>query len=264
MFENFIESGLHVYGPWAVFFLLMLSGIGIPLGEDIITIPAGVLIAGGHLAFWPTLLAAYVGVVLADVLWFYLCSRYGTPLLHKRWFKRLIHPRRLLQAKHQFEQRGVWLVVMSRFIPSSRTSTITAAGMLHMPLWKFSMTTSGCVLISAPLQIGLGYIIGQGMGTEDSGSLVLRILGLIMVIVSATFVLSWWMQHRATSKQAPRARAKWLRRFRKPRNQTNGLTTGAVRPEETMIDAPSNEGEDAPARSVTSAPAEEITASSRS
>ena len=121
--EDLIANFLDSYGPLAVFCLLMLSGFGIALGEDIITIPAGVFIAAGHMDFWPTLIAAYAGVVLADWLWFWICSNYGTRLLHQRWFKRLVHPRRMLEIKHQFERRGVWLIVFARFIPSSRTTT---------------------------------------------------------------------------------------------------------------------------------------------
>ena len=211
MFESFIENELHTYGPWAVFLLLMLSGIGIPLGEDIITIPAGALIAGGHFDFWPTLTLTYVGVVAADVLWFVICFRYGNALIRRRWFRRLIHPRRLLQAKHQFEQRGTWLVVMSRFIPSSRTATITSAGLLHMSPWKFIGATAACVCITAPMQLGLGWLIGRGVGTEDSAQLVIRLLGIIVLVVALSIGFNLYMRYRAKKTRPPRARAKWLR-----------------------------------------------------
>ena len=89
---------LHDFGPVAVLLLLMLSGFGVPLGEDFIIIPAGVLVATDVLPYWPTALFAYVGVVGADMLWYGLVHRYGSLLLHKRWIRRMIHPRRLLQA----------------------------------------------------------------------------------------------------------------------------------------------------------------------
>ncbi len=52
------------WGPWVIFGLLLLSGFGIPLGEDIIIIPAGMLVQQDALPIWPTLFAAYFGVVL--------------------------------------------------------------------------------------------------------------------------------------------------------------------------------------------------------
>ena len=62
MMEGLIDQLLE-YGPWVVFGLLLLSGVGIPLGEDIIIIPAGMLVQHGDLPFWETLLAAYFGVI---------------------------------------------------------------------------------------------------------------------------------------------------------------------------------------------------------
>ena len=112
------------WGPWVVFGLLLLSGIGIPLGEDIIIIPAGMIVAHGEMPLWPTLLAAYCGVVCGDLLWFMVCTKFGTRIIHKKkWFKRFIHPKRMLQAKYQFDKRGAWVIVLARFIPASRTTT---------------------------------------------------------------------------------------------------------------------------------------------
>ena len=212
--EGFIGDYLDLYGPLAVFILLMLSGIGIPLGEDVITIPAGLLVGHGELPLWPTLIAAYAGVVCSDLLWFRLCSHYGTPLLRARWFKRVIHPRRLLQAKHQFEARGIWFIVMSRFIPTTRTYTITTAGLLHMPFWRFALTTMCCVLVSAPLQIGLGMLVASGLG-KDNPNLILSVIGLAVLVVATITVARWIATHRRSKERVPRAKAAWLRSLRR-------------------------------------------------
>lgn len=213
--EAFIHDYLDIYGPLAVFFLLMLSGFGIALGEEMVTIPAGIFIAAGDVDFIPTALAAYIGIVGADCMWFGLCRRYGMRLLHKRWMRRCIHPRRLLEVKHQFERRGVWLVVMSRFIPSSRTSVITVAGTLDLPFSQFLLATASCVAITVPMQLGLGYLIGLGIGTEDMAGMLLKTLGVMMLMVAIAFIVGWWMNHRRPGGRLPRAPVAWLRRFRK-------------------------------------------------
>ena len=212
--EDFVTTNIGVYGPVAVFVLLMLSGIGIPLNEDLVIIPAGILVGNGELPLWPTVMAAYFGVAGSDCLWFTMCYRYGAFLVHRRWFKRLIHPRRLLEAKHQVEVRGVWVVVMARFIPASRTPTITIAGMLHLPPWQFVLATVTCVLISAPLQLSLGYVIALGLRSQQFADQVLYIIGGVMLVVLVVLVIRWWMQHQPTVKRLPRARAAWLRSFR--------------------------------------------------
>ena len=224
--QEFVLSNLDIYGPIAVFALLMLSGFGIPLGEDFVVIPAGILIARGEFPLVATMLSAYFGVVIADFLWFWIISRYGTLLLHKRGFRRMVHPRRLLQAKHQLDRHGAWMIVFARFIPGSRASAITVAGMLHMPFWKFALATASCVLLTVPLQLGLGMLIEKGLGTEDTAQTFLRLFGLVMLLLAVLMFWKMYRNYRANRKGAPRARAAWLRRFRLPRLKRKISKTG--------------------------------------
>ncbi|MHC4774626.1 MAG: DedA family protein, partial [Planctomycetota bacterium] len=76
--EDVYTNLLTAYGPFAVFLLLMLTGVGVPLGEDLVIIPAGILVGYGTLSPWQTALWAYAGVLCSDCLWYALCSEYGT------------------------------------------------------------------------------------------------------------------------------------------------------------------------------------------
>jgi len=212
--EAWIEQILAL-GPWVEFGLLLLSGVGIPLGEDIIIIPAGYLVGLGELPLVPVLVAAYFGVVIGDILWFIVCTKLGTRMLHKKWFKRIVHPRRMLQLKYQFDVRGAWVIVLARFIPASRTTTITVAGLMHMNFWKFAIATSVCVLITAPMQVFAGWWIAQSLQAESTIEVIVRLLGLVMVVIAIIWVYRLWLNHRKSGKRVPRARASWLRRFRK-------------------------------------------------
>jgi membrane protein DedA with SNARE-associated domain len=220
--EQFVTNVLEAYGPFAIFLLLLVSGFGFAVGEDLIIIPAGALIhggaQGGYLPLWETLLAVYLGVVLSDSLWFGLCYRYGTRLLHRRGFKRLVHPRRLLEAKHQMERRGAWMVAAARFLPGSRTTVITMAGILHMPPWKFVGVTAACVLITAPLQLGLGALGARVAKVESVTDMLGVTAGLVFIGVALLGGLAVWRALRNRDRR-PRARAAWLRHFRLPRRR---------------------------------------------
>jgi membrane protein DedA with SNARE-associated domain len=202
-----------VWGPLIVFGLLCLSGIGIPLGEDIIIIPAGMLVQQHALPLWPTLFASYAGVVTGDLLWFLVCSKLGTRLVHKRWFKRFVHPKRMLQVKYQFDVRGIWVIILARFIPASRTTTITVAGMMHMKFWKFALATAICCVITAPMQLFAGWWIADSLQAKSTVELILRLLGLVMVVAAAVWTYRLWSKHKKSGKNVPRARASWLRRL---------------------------------------------------
>jgi membrane protein DedA with SNARE-associated domain len=201
------------WGPWVVYGLLLLSGIGIPLGEDIIIIPAGMLVQQGALPLWPTLIAAYLGVISGDFLWFFVSSKIGTRLVHKKWFKRFVHPKRMLQVKYQFDTRGVWVIVLARFIPASRTTTITVAGMMHMKFWKFAIATVLCCLVTAPMQLFAGWWIAESLQAKSTIELVVRLLGLVMVVIAVIWVYRLWSSYRQSGKKIPRAKVSWLRYF---------------------------------------------------
>ena len=205
-----VNELLNAYGPLAVLILLVMP----LMGEDIIIIPAGFLIGQGHLPFWPTFMYAYLGAFISDAMWFVLCYRYGTPLLHKKWFKRMAHPRRMLQAKHQIEKRGAWLIVTARFVPGSRTTTVIVAGLMHMPVWKFVLAEAVCLLITVPMQLGMGYLISHGVGTMGTAGKILTIVGVIVALTVGAFVLNRIVQHNRSKERAPRSKAAWFRMFK--------------------------------------------------
>jgi membrane protein DedA with SNARE-associated domain len=210
-----VLAAIDRWGPLALLVLLVM-----PLGgEEVIMVPAGFLVGQGHMAFIPTAICAWIGAFISDGLWYVLAYRWGTPLLHKKWFKRLAHPRRMLQAKHQFEKRGAWLIVTARFVPGTRTSVMIISGLLHMPWWKFVFAEGLCLLVSVPLQLGLGILISRHIigTTGNMVGMILAIVGLVVVLTLAVFVVNWWYAHAGSKSRAPRAKARWMRRFRKPK-----------------------------------------------
>jgi membrane protein DedA with SNARE-associated domain len=209
-----ILEAVSQYGPFAVLFLLVMP----LMGEDIIIIPAGFLIGQGHLPFWATFFAAYVGAFISDSMWYALCYRYGTPLLHKKWFKRLAHPRRLLQAKHQIETRGAWLIVTSRFVPGSRTTTMIVSGLMHMPIWKFVLAEGTLLLVTVGMQLGLGWLLARHViGDKQDAALIMSVLGIIVLVFVGGFVANWIAAHRKSTGPAPRSKTAWLKRFKPKR-----------------------------------------------
>lgn len=219
---DFIDSLLTDYGQWAMLFLLLLSGFGVAVGEDLIVIPAGIFIAEGRWNFTPTWLVAYVGVLMGDLLWFTWCYRLGKPLLHKRWFKRIIHPRRLLEMKHQFDVRGGWVIVFARFIPGTRTTAITVAGLLHMPFWRFLIAEMACIVLTVTMQISIGMLIYHGYKglTQENAKLVFWILGAVVAVVALVLIVRMWVR-RERKTRPKRAKARWLRLPRRKKAATS-------------------------------------------
>ena len=129
--EAFILTFLSEYGWLAMIMLLLASGVGIPIGEELVNVPAGIFVGQGEMPMLSTFLAAYAGVLGGDFLWFWLCGRYGRRLLGYRWFRRMVHPRRVLQVKHQFDRKGGWVLLIARFIPGTRSPALTIAALAN-------------------------------------------------------------------------------------------------------------------------------------
>jgi membrane protein DedA with SNARE-associated domain len=155
---KWIEEGIDRYGAVAIFAAFVVSGVGLHLSEDLILIPAGWLAANDWRTFGEFALAAYLGIVLGDAGWFWMCRTFGTRVMHTKFFKRLFHPRRLLEIKWQIDQRGAWVLLAARFIPGTRTPVITMCGVLHMAWWKLLLVEGTCVLVTAPLQMMIGWL----------------------------------------------------------------------------------------------------------
>lgn len=213
-FTQFIKE----YGPWAMIALLLASGVGIPIGEEVVNIPAGIFVGRGDLAITSTYLAAYVGVLGGDYLWFSICRTLGKRVLHKRWFKKLAHPKKLLQVKHQFDQRGAGVLILARFIPGTRSPALTVAGILHMPWKKFTIIELIMCLVTTSLQVTLGILIGRQIAGESLSTTIFTALGVVAGIIALTSIVTWFVSGRRKSGPKPREKMSWLRAISKDRS----------------------------------------------
>ena len=202
---------LGEYGPLAMVVLLFASGVGIPISEETVNIPAGILVGQGTMPALPVFIAAYIGVLGGDFLWFGLCRHFGKRLLHQRWFRKFVHPRRLLEAKHGFDRRGGSMLILARFIPGSRSPALTISALLRMSWGKFILIEFLVCLITVPLQVLVGYLIGRELAGTSLKTALFTGLGVIAVIIALTAVLNWWRLSRKRTGRAPRARQQWLR-----------------------------------------------------
>ncbi len=209
--ESKVEELLSHDGPWLLFGVIMLAGVGIPISEEILIVPAGFLIERGVLPFWSTVAAAWTGVVLADLIWMLLVRRFAHKLLSIRLFRRMFHPRRILEIKYMLDKWGAWVVVMGRILPAARTPVITAAGLAHMPIGKFMLGESVGAAKSVAWQLSVGWLIAKGLG-ESVYDKHVRDAVLIGVGVLALIVVAWWWRKRRQSRRhRPRAPMRWLR-----------------------------------------------------
>ncbi len=199
--STLIVSLVQSYGYAAVFLLMMLESILIPIPSEVTMPFAGFLVSRGTLQFSPVVLVGTLGNLVGSLLCYYLGYELGEhTLLHliRRygkyvWLKESDYAR----SARWFETYGSGAILTSRLLPAVRTFISLPAGMFEMSIWKFSLYTFvGSLLWSAVLTY-IGLYLGDKWSTIGPAfSNLLYILAAV-----ATVFVGYFVYHRVHRKQ---------------------------------------------------------------
>ena len=194
--------------------LLMLAvAAGTLVSEDLSTITSGLLAASGRLSYAQACIAAFSGILIGDLIIFWMGYHFGRPLLRQKWSRWLVSERAVHRAQHLFRRKGVWLVLLSRFLPGTRTATYFAAGALHAPLGPFLGAFVFAAGVWTPFLVGLSYLVGRELLElydlyEALALPVLILAGLLL------YLMFHYLLPLATWRGRRRLKGKWIRATR--------------------------------------------------
>src|SRR5207248_1170366 len=150
-------EALGWYG--SIFLWLFLTGIGIPPCPE----EAGILYAASahtlhpEVVGWPLAwLATGLGIVCADVVLYWVGWRWGPRLFEYRWVQRVLSAERRQRIQHRFEQHGIKLLLLARFLPPLRTGVFLISGATRYSFPKFLFADA----IYAVFGVGLFFFGG--------------------------------------------------------------------------------------------------------
>lgn len=156
------QAGQHPLTAYLLMYVVLVTtGAGIPISEELVTMLAGVLAYNGVIDVMPAWICCYLGIMTADSIIVYIGWHFGKAVLHRRWVKRLLHPRRVLWARHQILEHGAWMIVFSRFIPGTRYATLLIVGMMHIPRWKFLLADGTTAMVTTSVQMAVGFYLAH-------------------------------------------------------------------------------------------------------
>jgi membrane protein DedA with SNARE-associated domain len=162
-------NDLHQFvGHWgypAIFVVVILGNVGLPVPEETILALAGYLVWRGQLSMSLVLAVAIVSAVVGDNIGYWLGRRYGQTALprYARWV--LGHPERLERMKTFVARRGVVAVFVARFVPGVRFTAGPLAGALGLPFSSFLLANVAGAVLYVPVVVGAGYAVGYGFGS---------------------------------------------------------------------------------------------------
>lgn len=181
------------YGYLALFVLLAMGIVGLPIPDETLLALSGVLVAKGKLMLVPTLLVAYCGgmcgislsYVIGRTAGYYLIKKYG------RWIG--ITEPRLQYAHNWFERFGKWTLFIGYFVPGVRHLTGYAAGATKLDYKYFAIFAYSGAVCWASLFFTLGYYFSTRWEEIVSN---LDIYMLIPLIAAAILGLVFFLRYR--------------------------------------------------------------------
>lgn len=152
------------WGYLALFLLVILGNIGLPVPEETILVLAGYMCWRGELNLFIVLGIGIVSAVGGDNIGYWVGHRFGKTSLerHASWL--LGHRDRLAMMQDFVAKRGALAVFIARFVPGLRFMAGPLAGALGMPVTTFFVANLLGALCYVPAVVSLGYGIGYGVG----------------------------------------------------------------------------------------------------
>lgn len=138
-----------------------MSGMGVPLPEDII------LIAGAYSAYKglanPLILVVVglVGVLLGDSFIYYLGHKFGFKIINIPIFRRVFSEARITKASNIFKKRGVKFLFIARFLAGLRAPIFFSSATLGVKFKDFILYDGIAALISVPAIIYVTFYNGE-------------------------------------------------------------------------------------------------------
>jgi len=193
-----IEQWLSQYAaeaPYLVIFgILLLTGFGLPLPEDIPLLIGGYLCGqtpnqAPHLAVM--LPGCMVAILASDSIIYLAGRRFGPTIRQHRIMKRIVGPRNLARTRIMFKKRGGKFIFIARFLPGVRMPAFFTAGTFKMPFAKFILWNGSAALLSVPWVVLLAYIFHNELEVVRQAIAKGRTWGIIVVVGFAILLLGY-------------------------------------------------------------------------
>ncbi len=197
--EQNILAWIAHYGYFAIFALLTLGIVGLPVPDETLLTFCGYLAYRGSLSLPAAFLAAWGGSTCGITISFYLGRTFGMGLIHR--YGKYVHitEEHIRKAHAWFDRVGHWGLTFGYFIPGVRHVSAFAAGMSAVTPPQFALFAYSGGFLWVAAFLSLGYFLGDRWETVERD--VHRYLLLITLIGAAALaVYLAWRRLRPAAK----------------------------------------------------------------
>jgi len=198
--EQNVLAWITQYGYAAIFSLLVLGIVGLPVPDETLLTFTGYLVFTGHLSPVPAFLSACAGSASGITISYMLGRTFGLKLIHRYGKYVRITEDHIVKAHAWFARVGHWGLTFGYFIPGVRHLTAYAAGMSEVEPHQFALFAySGSILWTASF-ISLGYFLGERWHAVQKNVERYMVGVAVVLLILAIAWLVWRKWFRARSK----------------------------------------------------------------
>jgi len=157
--------------PWndiwqyiGVFTALVISAVGVPIPEELPIVTGGVLVGrewanpNSWMKWWIMLPVCIIGVVICDIILYFIGRQWGTKLLQREWVqKRVLPPEKKEKIERNFLEYGIAILLVARFLPGIRTPIFIMSGVMRLPFRRFLLADALYAIPGVNLLFWLAY-----------------------------------------------------------------------------------------------------------
>ncbi len=207
LFEGVFEL-IQAHAEPLAFLILILCGIGLPVPEEPILLGAGYVLvervaagAPAEVLLLKMTLVCASGALLGDLMTFTLGRRVGRRIFSIGFVSKIATRPRRVRAERFFQRYGAWAVFLTGFLAGVRLVTYFSAGMSRRVSYpKFILMDSLRLLISVPISIYIGYVVGKEFHDFAKAKKELSLFHGILIAAIALGLLTWWIIARMRRK----------------------------------------------------------------
>lgn len=179
------------YGYPALFILLMLGIVGLPIPDETLLTFSGYLIFKNELALIPTMATAFLGSICGITISYAIGRCLGRYFVRTVGRRLRIGPDDLDKVNAWYVRWGKYALIVGYFVPGIRHLVALVAGSSNLPLVIFMPFAYTGALIWSATFLGLGYGLGEtwahASNTVHRGLAVTG--GMVFMVLIGLFVL---------------------------------------------------------------------------
>lgn len=184
-----VQIWITQYGYAAIFFLLALGIIGIPVPDETLLTLTGYLIYTGTPHPLPAYLSALAGTVVGISISYVIGRAGGTRFLSRFGERLRLGAGRIERVQAWFRKRGRWTLLFGYFIPGVRHVVAIVAGTSNLPLTSFAQYAYAGAALWSAFFVGAGFTLGEEWSSFPQQARAVALVVFALVALSAVSYL---------------------------------------------------------------------------